>query len=371
MKKHGFLSEIVAGILAVGGVAALVEQGGTKSVETTSVPEKVPEKAQEKEKPVEVVEIRPEQDPQFRAEHPIEAELRAQNVPIDKIQAALQDAADLVQSHRYSDAKNEEKYFAACRDKERWAQIQKSAHFASEKTGIPERVLFAMGLMESQFRENASRSDTNVYGPYQMTLATAKDAAKDAEACFGFPIKVDSVEDLKDTKTAVRLAALDLRSRQKTYGQLGLAIIGYAGGRVSLEKKIKEAFPDVDLGEKDWKDMERHHLAERQAQKLRDAISMRMKGGRVSDADRKALRRAVDLFEAAGAAYTKAKKTWKEKRDNLPKTLADAGVTTVALYEHEKAKGRDVPHSVIYPHALDDIAERAERQRLQSEKVNE
>lgn len=357
MKKHRFLSEIVAGILAVGGVATLAEQGASKSVETSTTPEKVPEKKTS----VENVEMRPEQNPQFRAEHPIEAELRAQNAPADKIQAALQDAADLVQSHRYGDAKNEERYFAACRDKDRWAQIQKSAHFASEKTGVPERILLAMGLMESQFRENASRSDTNVYGPYQMTLATAKDAAKDAEACFGFPIKVDSVEDLKDTKTAVRLAALDLRSREKEYGQLGLAIIGYAGGRVSLEKKIKEAFPDIDLGAKDWADMQRHHLAEHRAQKQRDAIFMRMKGGRVSDADRKELRKVIGLFEAAGAAYKKAKKAWKEKRDNLPKTLADAGVTALALYEHEKAKGGDVPHSITYPLALDDLAERAER----------
>jgi hypothetical protein len=238
MKKHHFFSEIVAGILAMSGVAILAEQGATKPVETASVPEKIPEK----KVPMVVKEVRIEQDPQFRVEHPVEAELRAHNVSHDKMQAALDDAAELIRSHRYGDSVNEEKYFAACRDKDRWSHIQKSAHFASEKTGVPERVLLAMGLMESQFRENASRSDTEVYGPYQMTLSTAKDAAKDAEACFGFPIEVNSVEDLKDTKTAVRLAALDLRHREKEYGQLGLAIIGYAGGRVSLEKKSKRRF---------------------------------------------------------------------------------------------------------------------------------
>jgi len=353
MKKHRFLSEIVAGILAFGGLTALADREPVKASVETPVPEP--------EKPVQKIERGLEQDPQFQVEHPIEAELRALHVSPDVMRTAMNDAAELIRSHRYGDAKNEETYFAACRDTERWAEIQKSAEYASEKTGIPKRVLLAMGLMESQFRENASRSDTDVHGPYQMTLATAKDAAKNAGACFGFPIKVDSVEDLKETKTAVRLAALDLKSRKKEYGQLGLAIIGYAGGRVALEKKIKEAFPEVDLGAKDWSEMQRHHLAERTAQKQRDGIFMRMKGGRVSDVDRKELRKVVGLFEAAGAAYIKAKKAWKEKRDNLPKTLADAGVTAISLYEHEKAKGGEVPHSITYPLALDDLAERAER----------
>lgn len=61
-------------------------------------------------------------------------------------------------------------------------------------------------------------------------------------------------------------------------------------------------------------------------------------------------------------AYTKAKNAWKKKRADLPKKLADAGVTVLALYEHEKAKGGDMPHSITYPLALDNIAERAYQQ---------
>ena len=358
-KEHRFLPRIVAGLLAVGGIAALAERE----------PVKVVSGKEDKDVGVPLVgthvekkEARPEEDPKFCAEHPIEAELRSKNVPIEKMRAAMDDAAELIRSHRYSDAKNEEKYFAACRDTKRWAEIQKSIQYASEKTGVPERVLIAMGLIESQFKEDAARSDTDVHGPYMLMRETAKDAAKGAQACFGFPIEVNTVEDLKETKTAVRLAALSLKEGREIYGDLGLAIIRFAGGRVGLEQKIKEAFPNVDLGAKDWADMERHHAAEGQAQKQRNAILKRMKGGSASDTDRKALRQAVGAFEAAGAAYTKAKIVWKQKRADLPRVLKDAGVTAVALYEHEKAKGGDVPDSITYPLALDDIATRAEKQ---------
>ncbi|MCX6714997.1 MAG: transglycosylase SLT domain-containing protein [Candidatus Uhrbacteria bacterium] len=363
MNKNRFLPRIVAGLLAVGGIAALVEREPVKPVAEKPI--------SKPEKPIEKKELGPESDPKFCAEHPIEAELRSHKVPLDKMQAALESAAELIRSHRYGDAKNEEKYFGACRDTERWASIQKSIHYASEKTGVPERVLIAMGLIESQFKEEAERSDTSVYGPYQMTLETAQEAAKDAKACFEFPIEVNTSDDLKETKIAVRLAALRLHALEKQYGQLGLAIIDYAGGRVGLEQKIKEAFPKIDLGEKDWTDMQRHHAAELQAQKQRDAILKRMKGGRVTDVDRQALRRAIGAFEAAGMAYTKAKVSWKQKRADLPKVLSDAGVTALALYEHEKAKGGEVPHSITYPFALDAIAERAEHHAKQIEAAAE
>lgn len=372
-KEYRFLPKIVAGLLAIGGVGALVEhKTENQKVENPEASVGVP-LLNTHEKGKEQKQIRPEQDPKFCAEHPIEAELRAHAVSIDKMHAALDDAAESIRSKRYGDTKNEEKYFAVCRDVEHWESIQKSIHFASEKTGVPERVLVAMGLIESQFDESAKRSDTKVYGPYQMTLETAQEAAKDAKECFGFPIVVKTVEDLKETKTAVRLAALRLRSLQKQYGQLGLAVIDYAGGRVSLEKKIKEAFPNVDLGEKDWKDMERHHLAERHAQKQRDELLKRMRQGRASEQDRKILSKTVDQFETAGIAYTKAKKAWNEKRQNLATTLRDAGVTAFSLHEHEKAKGSDIPDSIVYPLALDDIGENAQRHakeaRLKFEKT--
>jgi hypothetical protein len=356
MKKR-FLPEMLAGLLAIGAVAGISKK--ERVGEKLEVDEKeVGKSGREEEKKRE--EKKPEQDPVFCRAHPIEAELRSHHVSIEKMHKAFFEVAELIRSHRYRDPKNEEKYFAVCRDDVRWEGIQKSIAYASQKTGVPERVLVAIGLMESQFQEDIERSDTHVYGPYQMTLATAKEAAKDAQECFGFPISVKSGEDLKETKTAVRLAALRLRSLTKQYGQLGLAIVDYAGGRVGLEKKIKEAFPNVDLGEKNWTAMGRHHLAERQAQKLRDEILKRMKQGRVTDRDRAALRHVIGQFEAAGVAYTKAKKTWQEKRTNLPKTLADAGVNVLALYEHEKAKGGEVPHSITYPLALDEMAEMAE-----------
>lgn len=362
MKEHRLFPKIVAGLLAVGGLGALVERE-PKQVKA----EKTDDVNRETSVGVPLVgthlkkEHRPEQDSKFCAEHPIEAELRSHNVSVEKMQAALEDASEIVRSNRYGDEKNEAKYFSVCHDTDRWASIQKSIHYASEKTGVPEYVLTAIGLIESQFNEDASRSDTKVYGPYQMTLETAEEAAKDAKECFGFPIEVNSTEDLKETKTAVRLAALRLRALEKRYGQLSLAIMDYAGGRVSLEQKMKEAFPNVDFGEKDWADMQRHHLAERQAQKKRDEMLKQMKQGRGTDHDHQALRQTVHVFEAAGLAYTKAKNSWKEKRAVLPRTLANAGVTVLALYEHEKAKGGDVPHSITYPLALDAIAARAEK----------
>ncbi len=353
-KEYRFFPKIVAGLLAVGGIAALAER------EAPPVKQESPVK--EVETPVQKKEEISEEEKQFRAEHPIEAELRAAHVSEADAHAALQDAAELIRSHRYEGVAQEETYFAACKDAETWKQVKQHIHEASEKTGVPERVLIAMGFIESQFKEQAERKDTQVYGPYQMTLETARESAKEAEACFGTKMEVQGVKDLKDTKTAVRLAALRLRTLKKRYGQLGLAIVGYAGGHVGLEKKIKEAFPDVDLGGKDWSDMERHHKAEGEAQKLRDRILARMKRGRGTDADRAALRAAVRTFEAAGQAYTKAKASWKQKRAALPIALSEAGVNLHALYAFEKKRGGDVPHSLTYPLALDDIAERARKQ---------
>jgi hypothetical protein len=356
-KESRFIPRIVAGLLAIGGVGAVLHEKEPVAIraEIDDTPKEEKEDDSLKKK-----ELGPEADPVFRAEHPITAELLKHGLPLEKIQAAINEASESIRSHRYGDPKNEEKYFSVCRDQDRWSQIQKSIQFASEKTGVPERVLIAMGFIESQFNESAERSDTEVYGPYQMTLDTAKEAAKDAEEVFGFPIEVKTVEDLRETKTAVRLAALRLRALEKYYGQLGFAIVDYAGGRVGLEKKIKEAFPDVDMGAQDWKDMERHHLAERQAQKQRNELLKRMKQGRATDTDRKSLREVVGRFEAAGRAYTLAKKNWSEKRTKLPKSLEDAGATELGLYEYEKERGGSVPESIIYPLALERIAERAE-----------
>jgi hypothetical protein len=363
-KESRFIPKIVAGLLAIGGVGAVLHE--KEPVPIRAEIEDVP-KEEKEDGALEKKELGPEADPVFRAEHPITAELLKHGPSLEKIQTAIEEAAESIRSHRYGDPKNEEKYFAACRDQDRWSQIQKSIEFASEKTGVPERVLIAMGFIESQFNESAERSDTDVYGPYQMTLDTAKEAARDAEEVFGFPIEVKTVEDLRETKTAVRLAALRLRALKKYYGQLGFAIADYAGGRVGLEKKIKEAFPDVDMGAKDWKDMERHHLAERQAQKQRNELLKRLKQGRASDADRKVLREVVGRFEAAGRAYTLSKKNWSEKRTKLPKALEDAGATVLGLYEHEKERGGSIPESIVYPLALERIAERAELHKKDAE----
>ena len=237
MKEPRGLSKIVAVMLGIGGLSAMTARESQKPV-LEKAPTILPEEK----------EVHPELDPVFVAEHPMEAELLKCHVEQESIQASFTEAGELIRSHRYGDSVNEKKYFDACRTPEQWEPIQKSIQFASEKTGVPEQVLIAMGFIESKFDESAERKDTHVYGPYQMTLETAQEAAKDARACFGFPIEVTSVEDLKETKTAVRLAALRLRSLTKQYGQLGLAIIDYDSGRVELEHKIKEAFPAIDLG---------------------------------------------------------------------------------------------------------------------------
>ena len=169
---------------------------------------------------------------------------------------------------------------------------------------------------------------------------------------------MNSTDDLHNTDTAVKLAALRLRALQKVW-PIWPCYFGLCSGSVSLERKIKEAFPKVDLGTDDWNEMVRHHIAERKAQKQRDEILTRMKQGRSSDTDRQALRQAVRTFEMAGFAYTKAKKIWKQKRELLPTTLADAGVTVLALYEHAEKKKQEIPESILYTLALDDIAAKA------------
>lgn len=353
MKKHRLIPGIVAGLLSVGGISAMTERGEKK--------EGMVQPENESPKEIHKQESGPESDSKFCAEHPIEAELRTKNVSPESVKEAMSSAAEFVRSHRFHDEKNEEKYFAACRDAERWDGIQKSIHFASEKTGVPERVLIAMGLIESQFHESAQREDTGVFGPYQMTLATAQEAAKDAQASFGFPIDVKTGKDLQETKTAVRLAALRLKSLKQKYGQLGLAIADYAGGRVGLEKKISEHFPEVDFGKKEWDDMQRHHKAEQEAKKKRDILLLQMKRGPLSTAGKQALKMAVQTMESAGMAYQKSKQGWKQKRDQLPQSLADAGVNILSLYQKEQAHKDEVPHSITYALTLDDLAERADR----------
>lgn len=232
-KEQRILPRIVAGLLAIGGLTTLVEHEPVKASVEKQAPE--PKKSEEKK------EILSEEDPVFCVEHPIESELRTHKVSLENMNAAMQDAAELIRLHRYGDKKNEEKYFSACRDTERWSAIYKDIQYASEKTGVPERVLVAMGLIESQFKEDEERLDTQTYGPYQLQLETAKEAAEDATSCFGFPIEVQSTDDLKNTKTAIQLAALRLRSLHKQYGQLGLAIMDYAGGQAGLQQKNKRS----------------------------------------------------------------------------------------------------------------------------------
>ncbi len=357
-KERRFLPKIVAGLLALGGGGLLLEQAKKPSEMNPTNEELKPDASSNTVVSPEKESVL-EQDPLFCAEHPIEAELQKHKQSQENIVFAMTEAAKNVQKNRYHDATQEKKYFSACRDVETWALTEKKIQDASKKTGVPERILIGIGFIESQFKEKVDRQDTDVHGPYQMTFDTALEAAKDATACFGSAIELNSTDDLHNTDTAVKLAALRLRALQKKYGQFGLAILDYASGSVSLERKIKEAFPKVDLGTDDWNEMVRHHIAERKAQKQRDEILTRMKQGRSSDTDRQALRQAVRTFEMAGFAYTKAKKIWKQKRELLPTTLADAGVTVLALYEHAEKKKQEIPESILYTLALDDIAAKA------------
>jgi len=303
----------------------------------------------------------------FRNEHPIESEVREvfaskqvlseqQSKQLVNLPEYVTESFELVRDNRFPNAEEEKKTFQVVYDQEKWKSHLKSIRFASEKTGVPLRVLIAMGFIESKFDPKAVNTKTMVYGPYQMKLATAQQVARSAKEVYGFPIKVESEEDLKDVKTGVRLAALYLKQLKSQYGQLGLAIAAYSSGDKTLEDKIEKAFPKTDLGAKEWKEMERFHLAETKAKQTYDQLLKLMNTGMASNDQLREMRKVAKEFSAQTEAYKKAKATWLKKRSSLAQTWQNDGVTLLGLYAHAKKSESVVPHSLSYPLALDQIA---------------
>lgn len=281
------------------------------------------------------------------------------NENTEHVHACLDEVAEMVKEHRYGSEVQERRYFSIVEKKAAWNRIQTWIHETSEKTGVPKQILIGMGFIESQFLSRAARKDTKVFGAFQMKLEVARAAARDSKEVFGKQIIVNSGADLYATKTAIQLAALEMRRLHDIYGQWDLAAVAYAGGHGALEKKLKEVDPELNCGQNDWRDMERHHKTGTLARKERDKLLKKAKRGKMSPEDKKALRLAVLKHEQSARAYKEAKARWRSARDQLAEELWNRKLSAIALYDHAKAKGESVPHSITYALALDDIAERA------------
>lgn len=354
---------LITAALAVGGVsdAPKPEKSSIKQTETKILEKKG-------EQPIEVLK-ESEADLKFKREHPIAAELQAeiQHLPKEQqeeafvqLSRALADAQALVREKRFEHTSEEKRYFSVCYNSERWQEIIASARFASEKTGVPLRTLIGIGFLESKFKTDASREDTGVYGAFQMTIDTAKTASRSAKKVFGFPIPVRSPEDLFVMKNSTRLAALRLRSLEKQFGQLGLAISAYAGGDFGLKKKIVEAFPEIDLGHRDWEIMVKANREGKELQKKVQSLIQIVRSGRATPTQTKELSIATRALSATRDTYIKAKMRRDKKRADIPGLLRKHHVNVLSLYESLKKEG-DVPHSITYPFMLDMMGELAEK----------
>lgn len=354
---------LMAAALAVGGVsdAQKAEKSKIEQTETITLEKKG-------EQPTEVLK-ESEADLKFKREHPIAAELQAeiQHLPKEQqeeafvqLSRALADAQALVREKRFEHTSEEKRYFSVCYNFERWREIYTSAQFASDKTGIPLRTLIGIGFLESKFKTDASREDTGVYGAFQMTIDTAKAASRSAKKVFGFPIPVRSSEDLFVLKNNMRLAALRLKSLEKQFGQLGLAITAYAGGDYALEKKIVHKFPKIDLGHRDWEIMVKANREGKELSEKVKTLTQIVRSGRATPTQTKELSIATRALFATRDTYIKAKLRRDKKRADIPGLLRAQHVNILTLHDAFKKDG-DVPHSITYPLMLDTMGELAEK----------
>ncbi len=360
-KSNRIAGKFVAGIIALTGAAELLSMhhDSQKQDQQNLVDDGINEKETES--------FGLEVDPIFCAEHPVEAELRKQisHLPKEKRDEQLQhlshslDVANrLIRDKRYPDKIQEKKYFGACYDLVKWSAMEKSLELASNKTGIPINALKAIGFLESQMHTNASREDTNVDGAFQMTLETAKRAAIHAKAVFGSEITIETKDDLKDFETSAKLAALELKTLKDRYGQLDLAMVAYSSSETALKEKIKAAFPEIDFGEKEWKEMKQHYEAETVANATYKKFVHLEKLKNVKSEHHDAMIQAMKIVTTEGEAYKKSFAKWKKIQTELPATLEKAGVNVLSLFDAAEKTG-DVPHSLTYALAVDDVAKNA------------
>ncbi len=355
-----FLGEIFSGLLALGSVA------DSPSVEKP----RGEVRSQEVEKREEQKEIGPEMDPIFRVEHPMETEMRMHIHGFSKekreerlasMKHAMEVASDLVASHRYTNEKSEKEYFAVCYDTEKWNKIVKIAEFASEKTKIPLQVILAMGFIESKMNPRAKNEKTGAIGIMQIKRGAADDAAKLTKQIYGFEIKITSDKDLFDPEINIQLGAVHLSLLEKRLGQLGLAIAAYSSSESVLYEKLSKAFPEIDFGEDDWKEMQKQHDAQIATHEDYMKLVKIAKTDHATKFDHEVMLKSYKAFSDAVNAYKAAKKSWMTKREAIPKELEISDVTILTLFESIEAEG-DIPHSITYALAIPDVSKRMQKQ---------
>ena len=353
-----FLGEIFSGLLALSNVA------DTPSVEKPRVEVKI----QEFDK-VEQKENGPEMDPNFRIEHPLEAEMRLQmhglseekkDARIELMKHAMGIANELVASHRYTNEKSEKEYFAVCYDSEKWDKLVEVAEFASEKTKVPSQVILAMGFIESKMNPGAKNEETGAIGLMQITRATADDTVKIASKLYGREIKITSDEDLLDPELNMLLGAARLYVLNERLGQIGLAIAAYASSESALYEKLSKAFPEMDFGQDDWKEMKKQHDLKIKTHEDYMKLVKLSKTDHSKKTDHEAVLKSYKAFSDSVNAYKSAKELWSAKRAMIPEELKNSDATILTLFESIETDGF-VPHSITYPPALDDLANRMRR----------
>lgn len=194
----------------------------------------------------------------------------------------------------------------------------------------------------------------------QITRATADDTVKIASKLYGRDIQLTSDEDLFDPELNMQLGAAHIYVLEKRLGQLGLAIAAYASSESALYEKLSEAFPEIDFGQDDWKEMQKQHDAQITTHEAYIKLVELSKTDHSKKTDHEAVLKSYKAFSDSVNAYKTAKESWSAKRAMIPVELKNSDATILTLFESIVADG-SVPHSITYPPALDDLALRMRR----------
>lgn len=266
--------------------------------------------------------------------------------------------ADIAQA-RFANKAFEEKYFSRLRNEKMRHRIQTAVAHASSITGVPEDLLIAIGCTESQWDEDAENTGTEVYGPMQMKLNTAKQIAEQMNKKYGLSIIIEEPKDLKDIETGVMLAAGHLEQLTLKYNDTGLATAAYASGSAALDGKIHTLFPDIDLGQEAEQQRIRHSKG---IQEVSEKIKIIKTKKKLLPQDQITLKSLRRLWTEHNDGYKVSLEKQQKALKNLPTELVKHGVSIYTLFSEKitspdgESGGFSDKHSLEYAINIDAMA---------------
>ncbi len=262
---------------------------------------------------------------------------------------------------RFTNKKQEEKYFGRLKKEHGGDNIRAIVQGASTLTGVPEDLLIAIGCIESQWNREAENTVTKVYGPMQMKLATARSVAVWMNEKHDLHIVIQTEQDLKNLHNGVYLAAGYLEQQYEKYGKWDLVAAAYASGPAVLDDKIQAIFP-IDFGEESARQRAVHSKGIKEAKDRIDVLKEKKNRTAAEDIQLRAARKAWAEHNDAYALYH-AKELAAYKK--IPTELARYGVSAYTLSmpdvcsEDGETCGFPEKHSLEYAVSVDGVVKHA------------